>query len=108
MIATTLFALLSFVPFQDGSASEKTKEIDQIFARWNRVTSPGCVIAVYERGEMTYGRGFGSANLEHRAPIETDTVFRIASTSKQFTAACVVLLELDVQESTGLSPATLG
>ena len=37
----------------------------------------------------------GAANVEHRAPIETDTVFRIASTSKQFTAACVVLLELD-------------
>lgn len=95
MIATTLFALLSLASLQEGSAYEKTKEIDQLFTRWNRVTSPGCVIAVYEQGEMTYGRGFGSANLEHRAPINTETVFRIASTSKQFTAACVVLLELD-------------
>ena len=95
MIATTFITLLSLVPLQDGLAREKAEEIDKLFARWNRVASPGCVIAVYERGEMTYGEGFGAANLEHRAPIETETVFRIASTSKQFTAACVVLLELD-------------
>ena len=88
MIATTFITLLSLVPLQDGLAREKAEEIDKLFARWNRVASPGCVIAVYERGEMTYGEGFGAANLEHRAPIETETVFRIASTSKQFTAAC--------------------
>ncbi len=95
MIATTFIALLSLAPLQDGLAGEKTEEIGKLFTRWNRVTSPGCVIAVYEQGEMTYGRGFGAAYLEHRSPINTETVFRIASTSKQFTAACVVLLELD-------------
>ena len=95
MITTTFIALLSLAPLQDGLAGEKAEEINKLFGRWNRVTSPGCVIAVYEQGEMTYGEGFGAANLEHRAPIETETVFRIASTSKQFTAACVVLqLEL--------------
>jgi CubicO group peptidase (beta-lactamase class C family) len=32
------------------------------------------------------------ANLEHNIPISSTTVFRIASTSKQFTATCVILL----------------
>jgi CubicO group peptidase (beta-lactamase class C family) len=95
MIATTFLALLACAPLQDGLAPEKVKAVDQLFTRWNRITSPGCVIAVYQNGALAYGKGFGSANLEHQVPIETDTVFRIASTSKQFTAACVVLLELD-------------
>lgn len=95
MIAAALLALLSLASIQDGLDSEQVKAIDQVFQRWNRLASPGCVVAVYRDGEMEYGKGFGSANLEHRVPIQTDTVFRIASTSKQFTAACVVLLELD-------------
>jgi CubicO group peptidase (beta-lactamase class C family) len=35
------------------------------------------------------------AVLEHRIPIGLDTAFDIASASKQFTAACLVLLERD-------------
>lgn len=34
------------------------------------------------------------ANLEHNVPITPETVFRIGSTSKQFTAACIAILSL--------------
>jgi len=37
-------------------------------------------------------RGYGMANLEYGIALAPDTVFRIGSTSKQFTAAAVVLL----------------
>ena len=56
-------------------------------------SSPGCVIGIVSQGELIYSRGFGLANLEHNIPITSETVFRIASVSKQFTAACIVLLE---------------
>lgn len=95
MIAAICLSLLSLAPLQDGLKPEVVKAIDHVFQRWSRRTSPGCVVAVYKDGRMQYGKGFGAANLEHRIPITTETVFRIASTTKQFTAACVVLLELD-------------
>lgn len=95
MIATAIAAFLCLPPLQDGLETDQVTAIDKVFQRWDRLTSPGCAVAVYRGGQMVYGKGFGSANLEHRVPIKTDTVFRIASTSKQFTAACVILLEMD-------------
>src|SRR5262245_19810618 len=69
--------------------------VDAIFEEWDRPDSPGCALAVIRDGEVVYARGYGMANLEYGIPIAPDTVFDIGSTSKQFTAACVVLLELD-------------
>jgi CubicO group peptidase (beta-lactamase class C family) len=46
-------------------------------------------------GELVYERGYGSANLDWRIPIGTDTVFYVGSVSKQFTAAAIALLALD-------------
>jgi CubicO group peptidase (beta-lactamase class C family) len=40
-------------------------------------------------------RGYGLANLEDRVPITPDTVFHLASLSKQFTASAIALLILD-------------
>ena len=95
MIAATFTAILCLTPTQDSLEPEQVSAIEKVFQRWDRITSPGCAVAVYQRGELVYGEGFGSANLEHKVPIQTDTVFRVASTSKQFTAACVLLLEMD-------------
>jgi CubicO group peptidase (beta-lactamase class C family) len=67
-------------------------QIDALFARFAQGASPGCAVAVVERGRVAYARGYGFANLERRVPISPRTVFDIASTSKQFTAACVLLL----------------
>ncbi|MFZ5916548.1 MAG: serine hydrolase domain-containing protein [Chloroflexota bacterium] len=69
-----------------------TDEIDGLFAPWARPDSPGCALGVIWNGELVYARGYGMANLEHDIPISPRTVFRIASTSKQFVAACIVLL----------------
>ncbi len=69
-----------------------TDKVDQLFAAWDKPDSPGCVLGIIERGRMIYKRGYGMADLEHDIPISSKTVFRIASTSKQFTAMCVLLL----------------
>ena len=65
---------------------------DQLFAEWDSPNSPGCALGVIRDGQFVYKRGYRMANLEHNIPISSDTVFRIGSTSKQFTAMCVVLL----------------
>lgn len=60
--------------------------------KWNKPTDPGYALGIFRDGKMYYGRGYGLANLEYNIPISTKSVFRIASVSKQFTAACIVLL----------------
>lgn len=73
--------------------TEQFNAINSIFSPWDNPNSPGCIIGILDQDELVYSRGFGSANLEHAIPITDETVFRIASVSKQFTAACFVLLE---------------
>jgi CubicO group peptidase (beta-lactamase class C family) len=66
--------------------------IDELFAEWNRPDSPGFAIAIIQNGRIIYQRGYGTADLEHNVPITSNSVFDIASTSKQFTAMCIALL----------------
>lgn len=52
---------------------------------------PGLAIAVVHRGRQIAAKGFGLANIEHSAPVTTQTVFQTASLAKQFTAVAVML-----------------
>lgn len=76
------------------AADEKTDKVDKLFSQWDTTISPGAALAIIKDGEIIYKRGYGMANLEHNIPITTTSVFRIGSTSKQFTAACIAILAL--------------
>ncbi|MGL6267820.1 MAG: serine hydrolase domain-containing protein [Chitinophagaceae bacterium] len=69
-----------------------SKRIDALFGRWNNPTSPGCVIGVIRNDSLIYAKGYGMANLEYGIPNSSETIFHMASVSKQFTAYCIVLL----------------
>ena len=66
--------------------------IDSIFSEWSKPNVPGCVLGIIRDGKLIYAKGYGMANLEKNIPNDINSVFEIASTSKQFTAACIVLL----------------
>lgn len=55
--------------------------------------APGGVLAVMLEDEVVYARGYGLADLEQGVANGTGTVFNLASTSKQFTAFLVLMLE---------------
>lgn len=77
----------------DGALSPAMiKQIDAVFAPWDNTRSPGCALAVSRGGRVIFTRGYGMANLEHDVPITPDSIFHVASISKQFTTACVGLL----------------
>jgi len=76
------------------AADEKSDKVDKLFEKWDSTASPGASLAIIHNGEIIYKRGYGMANLEHNVPISPETVFRIGSTSKQFTAACIAILSL--------------
>jgi CubicO group peptidase (beta-lactamase class C family) len=65
---------------------------DELCRRFTVGLSPGCAVAVAEDGRVVLARGYGFADLSRRLPITPRTVFDVASVSKQFTAACVLLL----------------
>lgn len=69
--------------------------IDSIFARWDHVNSPGCALGVSRGGRMVYERGYGMANLEQAIAITPQSIFHVASISKQFTATAILLLARD-------------
>ena len=69
-----------------------SKGIDALFAPWDRPDSPGCAVGLVQNGELVHQRGYGMADLENNHPLTGQSVFYIASVSKQFTAACIVLL----------------
>lgn len=71
------------------------KQIDAIFKDWDAPNTPGASVAVIQHGKLVFAKGYGVANLEYNIPIKPETIFHVASVSKQFTAMAVVLLESD-------------
>jgi len=82
---------------QSGAALSpaETAKIDALFADYARPDSPGCAIGVMRDGGMLYSKGYGMADLERSMPITPASVFDIGSTSKQFAAASILLLQAD-------------
>ncbi len=77
---------------QSAQPASVTAKVDELFAEWDKPDSPGCALAVIKDGGIVYKRGYGMANLDHDVPITPSTVFSVASVTKQFTAAAIVLL----------------
>lgn len=73
-------------------AEKANPAIDALFSDYSSGNVPGCALGVIQDGEFIYRRGYGMANLEYAIPLDSDTVFRTASMSKQFTAATIALL----------------
>lgn len=89
VIAPLVRAQEAWKSVQDSSI---TAQVDKIFNQWDKPNSPGCALAVIKDGRIVYKRGYGMANLDYDVPITPSTVFYVASMSKQFTAAAIVLL----------------
>ncbi|MEX2283185.1 MAG: serine hydrolase domain-containing protein [Gemmatimonadota bacterium] len=66
--------------------------VDSIFRRFDSPQSPGCAVGVVQKDQLILARGYGMSNLEHGVPITPASIFHVASISKQFTAAAIVLL----------------
>lgn len=53
---------------------------------------PGLAFAVVEDGQVTLKKAYGIANLETDTPVKTGSIFHVASLTKQFTAAAIMML----------------
>ena len=73
--------------------SDLLVRIDSIVAEAYPADGPGAAAIVLRNGEILYRGASGLADMEHGVPVSPETRFGIASTTKQFTAACLLRLE---------------
>ena len=91
IIVVFICILLSNPPAYSTEDNKLSKAIDSLFD--NREGRPGCAVGVINNGEYIHKRGYGLANLEHNISIDENSIFRIGSISKQFTAMAIAILE---------------
>jgi len=90
---TTLFAclLISVACLAANETADFERNVDHMFANYDKRDSPGCALGVVRDGNFIYKRGYGMGSLELGLPLTPQSVFYMGSVSKQFTAASVVL-----------------
>ena len=66
--------------------------VERLLAPWRRTDRPGVTLGVVLGRELVVHDSAGMASLELGVPIGARTTFRIASVSKQFTCAAILLL----------------
>lgn len=68
-------------------------EIDRIFADWQLAAhAPGVVYGIVVDGRLVHARGRGIQDVDSKRPVTSDSLFRIASMSKAFTALAILKL----------------
>ncbi|UYO45937.1 beta-lactamase family protein [Rhodopseudomonas palustris] len=88
-IAETTFDLPPSVQFSD----KKLERIDEFF---NKIISegkiPGAIVYIERHGKPVYHKYFGVRDVATKEPMTDDTIFRLASLTKPFTAFAVMTL----------------
>jgi CubicO group peptidase (beta-lactamase class C family) len=93
-LATAFLLALTFSAVT-ASAQVSPTQIDAIFAPLRSTTAPGVAVLVVRNEKPVFHRGYGVTDLRTLHPIDAKTNFRLASFTKQFTAAAIMLLAHD-------------
>ncbi len=91
MIVKILWAIILPLFISTCAFAQMESKVDELYFEFKN--TPGVVVAIYKDGNISFSKGYGMANLDYDIPITSKTVFDIGSVSKQFTAACIFLLE---------------
>lgn len=92
-VAACLF--LAAAPAARAAAPDKATlaEVDRIFADWGlSAHTPGLVYGVVVDGQLVHVKGLGVQDTTSKTPVDADSLFRIASMSKAFTALAILKL----------------
>ncbi|MED4653692.1 serine hydrolase domain-containing protein [Bacillus pseudomycoides] len=100
-LSISFLILVFLIPFSQISfaESEQTKgqriqQIDQFIKEQQELSQiPGISVVIVEKGKTVYQKGFGYADLKTKKPVNEDTLFELASTSKAFTGLAILQLE---------------
>ncbi len=88
------FFITGFILLMSTSSlqAQPHKKLDSLLAKYNADTVPGLALAIIKNGKLVFQKNYGSALLQPQQPVTAASNFRLASVTKQFTAACVLQL----------------
>ncbi|HYK88314.1 MAG TPA: serine hydrolase [Acidobacteriota bacterium] len=75
------------------TAQDNVARMEQVVQAYVSANQFMGTVLVARDGSVLLDKGYGSANLEWNVPNTAETKFRLGSVTKQFTAACILLLE---------------
>jgi CubicO group peptidase (beta-lactamase class C family) len=98
-VAFILSIIALFAAGREVEAAPQTspteKQVEAMFSAVTQNNLPGLAVLVRKDGRTAFEKGYGVRDLRAKAKIDASTNFRLASFTKQFTAAAVMLLVHD-------------
>lgn len=91
-ITTLIVAMTALAKSTLALDAQRVAQIESLFRDYSQVNAPGVGVMVIREGKPIFAKGFGLADLQHKTPCTTNTNFRLASVTKQFTAMAVMML----------------
>lgn len=76
----------------NASPTDRAARVDALFAEYANASGPGAAVVVSLQDSIVLARGYGLADVERSVRITPTTSFRLASVTKQFTAAALLTL----------------
>jgi CubicO group peptidase (beta-lactamase class C family) len=86
-----LFVMMAFMA--TANAQDRIARIDSIFTTMHGKGKFNGNVLIAEKGNVIYKKSFGLRNEETKEALDENSIFELASVSKQFTAMAVVILE---------------
>jgi len=87
ILSTIIFIIMLLV-----NLNAQIENVDDLFSEFSNDECPGTSVLVSINGQIVFEKSYGFANLEEKKRVETKTNFRLASVTKQFTAASILIL----------------
>ena len=75
------------------AAKTPSEKADVLLSGLIQANEPGFAVLVAQDGKILFEKGYGLADREHGVPVTPQTIFRIASVTKQFTASAILKLQ---------------
>jgi CubicO group peptidase (beta-lactamase class C family) len=88
-----LTALFTSVAAFAADSSGFSSKADAYLTKLTREEEFSGAVLVATNGDVVFAKGYGLANREHGVTNMTNTIFRLGSVTKQFTAMCVLILQ---------------
>jgi CubicO group peptidase (beta-lactamase class C family) len=75
------------------SDTSRSARVDALFAAYAKPRTPGLNLAIVRGNDVVHAVAYGCANVEHDIPWQYTTRYHIASITKQFAGALLLILE---------------
>lgn len=92
-IMKRIFLALIVLSYLGSKAQDKVKQIDSLFASLQSKGILNGNVLIAEKGNIIYKKSFGLRDEANKLPLDENSIFELASVSKQFTAMGIVILQ---------------